>query len=256
MEQLRKDGFDDKDLVNLKKDADKLKDLEFLKAQTIPGPFTSKEEVDEFLEREKDEILMNQRLYIEVRYAKATCQSMTNPSKFIKLKRNGNNFASEEYASCLKQDFDTSRNMTKLTMPDLHHVIGGVQGVVFGQTPENIVIPSDNQLGQTAEKGKPIDVGEHLAVFWIEESNNYVWYLAVVDSVVLDGICVSHLVSTDRKKQNWVFPEEADVHKVEHAQILSRNLRVAYHHHSIRIRCSLCHETIEEIEKQLLLSTG
>ena len=119
MEQLRKDGFDDKDLVNLKKDADQLKVLEFLKAQTIPGPFTSKEEVDEFLEREKDEILMNQRLYIEVKYAKA------NPSKFIKLKRNGKNFASEEYASCLKQYFDTSRNMTKLTMPDLHNVLGG-----------------------------------------------------------------------------------------------------------------------------------
>ena len=199
MEQLRKDGFDDKDLVNLKKDADKLKDLEFLKAQTIPGPFTSKEEVDEFLEREKDEILMNERLYIEVRYAKATCQSMTNPSKFFKLKRNGKDFASEEYASSLKQYFDTSRNMTKLTMPDLH-VIGGVQGVVFGQTPGNIVIPSNNELGQTAEKEKPIHVGEHLAVFWIEESNNYVWYSAVVDSVVSDGICVSHLVSTDRKR--------------------------------------------------------
>lgn len=49
MRELQKIGFEEKDLVNIKKDADKLKDLEFLKKQSIPGPFTTVEEVEQFM---------------------------------------------------------------------------------------------------------------------------------------------------------------------------------------------------------------
>ena len=43
MKELQTKVFDEKDLVNVKEDVFKLKDLEFLKSQNIPGPFAPAE---------------------------------------------------------------------------------------------------------------------------------------------------------------------------------------------------------------------
>ena len=50
MNVLKKKGFDAKDALNVKKDATKIKDLEYLKTQEIPGPFTLIDEIDKFIE--------------------------------------------------------------------------------------------------------------------------------------------------------------------------------------------------------------
>ena len=116
MKELQKKGFDEKDAMNLKKEASKLSDLEFLKNQTIPGPFTSTDEIDKYMSSSKDQheqqnrlyveaticksnmlidehrllcrsticksnmLIDEHRLYVEVRYARATCLSMNTDS--------------------------------------------------------------------------------------------------------------------------------------------------------------------------------
>ena len=50
MNELKKKGFDAKDALNVKKDAAKIKDLEYLKTQEIPGPFMINDDIDKFIE--------------------------------------------------------------------------------------------------------------------------------------------------------------------------------------------------------------
>ena len=70
MKELQKKGFDEKDAMNLKKEASKLKN------QTIPGPFTSTDEIDKYISSSKDQHEQQNRLYVEVRCARVTCLSM------------------------------------------------------------------------------------------------------------------------------------------------------------------------------------
>ena len=57
----------------LKKDAAKIKDLEYLKSPEIPGPFTLNDDIDKFIESDTvNDIDKKNRLYVEVKYAKAT----------------------------------------------------------------------------------------------------------------------------------------------------------------------------------------
>ena len=68
-----KKGFDAKDPINVKKDAAKIKDLESLKTQEIPGPFTLNVDIDMFIESNiVSDIDKPNRLYVEVRYSKTT----------------------------------------------------------------------------------------------------------------------------------------------------------------------------------------
>ena len=50
MKALQEKGYNEKELLNLKNEDDKMKDLEFLKKQTIPGPFTTSDEVQSFID--------------------------------------------------------------------------------------------------------------------------------------------------------------------------------------------------------------
>ena len=59
MKALEKEGLQAKDALNLKKGASKLKDLEFLKQQQIPGPFTAVKDIKTFIESDlEDKIFM------------------------------------------------------------------------------------------------------------------------------------------------------------------------------------------------------
>ena len=62
--------------MGLGRDLVKIKDLEYLKQQQILGPFTAATEIKAFLETDTAEKLKQDRLYIEIRYAKTTCLSM------------------------------------------------------------------------------------------------------------------------------------------------------------------------------------
>ena len=47
-----------------------LKDLEFLKYQNLPGPFSTAKEVDLYMNYNESDSVRNHRIYIEVRYAR------------------------------------------------------------------------------------------------------------------------------------------------------------------------------------------
>ena len=83
---MEQQGIDEQEAVVLSLDRKKLKDLEYLKKQTPPGPFTSSDDIDLFMstyeEPERKKIL-----YIEVRYKKHSILKRYN--NIFRLKKNG-----------------------------------------------------------------------------------------------------------------------------------------------------------------------
>ena len=123
MQDLEKQGYDAKEVLNAKKDSAKKKDLDFLKS--LGGPFTNKEGVAAYMENtyysDEDK---SQRMYIEVRYARCTSLSL----KVFRLRKGGKKLEAKEYASNLMEYLDDSKNMASLTVSDLNDVLGCLQG--------------------------------------------------------------------------------------------------------------------------------
>ena len=73
MSVLQEKGYTQKEALNLKNENAKLKDIEVLKSQEIAVPFSSAENVTEYMLHTKDvHGRMNKRLHLEVRYARIT----------------------------------------------------------------------------------------------------------------------------------------------------------------------------------------
>ena len=128
-EEMKRDEFDGnqkKDLVNQHYEAVKLKDLDYLKA--CGGPFTTSEEVENFMKGTEESKEKNKRLYVEVRHAKNTCMSLKHSASVFRLKRAYKNLESTEYAENLKEYFGDSRNKSMLTMNDLTSVLRKISG--------------------------------------------------------------------------------------------------------------------------------
>ena len=244
MKELEKEGFEAKDALNVKKDASKLKDLEYLKNQQLPGPITSTEELKLLLESDLTEKQRQDRLYIEVRYAKTTCLSMNTQAanRFFRLRENGKKFSSQVYANCLFRYFDTSKAVAKVTIPDFVMSLGNIEDVLFKE-------PTTKEKKEN--KSVTVSIGEHVAVLW-NVAGKYEWYLGLVDYVYEDSsISVSHFVQASRtNKLIWTIPDESDIHIVELEQIIMSNFRVSYLQ-SQRIRCALSKEVAKEIEASL-----
>ena len=64
-----------------------MQDLDYLKAQIPPGPFTSAEDVDQYMKDNTDEAEKNERLYNEIRYAKMSTSNMKRSSAVFRLKK-------------------------------------------------------------------------------------------------------------------------------------------------------------------------
>ena len=240
MKELEQKGFDAKEALNLKKDASKLKDLEFLKNQDIPGPFSSAEEVDKYLESPKSDKAKQDRLYKEVRYAKATCLSMNTKSlnQFFKLRQKGKKLEFQAYSVCLKKYFDTSKSVKTVSLPEFKNALG--------ELCDEICNEPDITLNQETANQK--QVGQHVIVFWVE-NNKRVWYLGIIDKITDDGIFVSHFAKT-RSKFEWTFQEDSDIQLVEEDQIIKQGFAVCYLQ-STRIRCKLEPDLVSEIENEL-----
>ena len=70
MVALQEKGFTEKDMLNLKLENQKLEDLEFLRTQIPPGPFTKKEEVTDFMEVIPESKEKDLRMYKEIWFQK------------------------------------------------------------------------------------------------------------------------------------------------------------------------------------------
>ena len=136
-------------------DSDKLKDLEHLKGQQIPGPFASTLDVEAFYNSTTDYKEKQDRLYIEVWYAKATCLSMNTKmlSQYFRLRRNGKKLDPEEYRDCLLNYFDTSKSVEQVTLPDLQKTIGTLTESILSDVPD--------------KRDVSLSIDEHVIVYWL-----------------------------------------------------------------------------------------
>lgn len=177
----------------------------------------------------------------DMHYARNTCLSMSNPSKFFRLRKENKNLESEEYAASLISYFDNSRSLSKLTITDLKNVIGSMHSVLFGPAPPPVQSSSETEH-------VAFFPGEHVIVAWLNQT--YAWELGVVERNTSSAILVSHLVPTNRAKNSWVFPEDSRLLPVESDQILLRNVQVSYHQ-SLRIRLTIDQDTVEKANEEL-----
>ena len=122
MAVLQEQGYDKKKLINAKKESNKLKDLTYLKSQVSPGPFTTADEVRSNIRLPLEENEKNKRLYVEVRYARVYSSTLKETASILRLKQNGRNLTTQEYADNLIKYMDDTESMNTLTLADLNTV--------------------------------------------------------------------------------------------------------------------------------------
>ena len=127
MRQMQEKGYREKDLLNAKNEEKRLKDLQFLKSQQIPGPFTCKEDVENFMNSCEESPDKVDRMYKEVRYAKASSGFGDNKSMF-RLRQNGSRLTSKDYQDGLERYFEGARVATSISMADLKSILSALEG--------------------------------------------------------------------------------------------------------------------------------
>ena len=198
--KLQDKGYGEKELLNLRLDAQKLEDLEFLKRQKYPGPFTSTSDVKDFMDSEPESKFKNERMYKEIRFQRNSSTSMKRDSAVFRLKSCHKNLDTSDYVANLCAYLDHSRGATKLSMGDLRNVLNGLN-TLSGPTEaidtaiEDKLSPSDS-ASNTQESSYVY--GEHVACVWCDDVGNGInWHLGVVDKVDGDTVAVSYMKRTD-----------------------------------------------------------
>ena len=256
MEELEKQGLLDKEALSLSEEQKKLNDLTFLKAQNPHGPFTSVEDVDEFMKNSTiSEAEKNHRLYIEVRYAKLSTSNMKRSSVLFRLKKNYKNLISEDYAHNLRLYFGCVNSISTITRDDLSQVLTGLNAALITSESDRSV----QQVSQTnlQPANTELKIGSHVAGVWSNEADptgdSLTWYLGVVQTVSETGAMVSYMVQNkSNDKAHWMYPETSttNTYHTSFEQIIARDLPVKYSCVTI-IRCQLINETIIDINKRM-----
>ena len=127
MRKLQEKGYQEKDLLNVKNEERRLKDLQFLKNQVMPGPFTCKEDVIKFMESCEESKEKVDRMYVEVRYAKA-CSGFGDNKAMFRLKKNGKKLSSGDYQDGLERYFEGARAAKSISMADLKNILCALEG--------------------------------------------------------------------------------------------------------------------------------
>ena len=180
MVEIEKEGMTLKEAASLTQERKKLQDLEYLKAQIPPGPFTSAENVDQYMKSEVDELEKNERLYIEVRYAKMTSSNMKRSSPLFRLKKNYKKLDSEDYAHSLKIYSGCVHSVKTITLSDLSYILTGLNAAC------STAAPAQNKFTEPEQK-RAIQTGEHIAGVWADENDatgrTLTWHKGVVEDV-------------------------------------------------------------------------
>ena len=98
------------------------------------------DDIDKFIGSDTvSDIDKQNRLYVEVRYRKATCLSMnsTTLNNFFKLRHKGKKLEYKSHAECLMKYLDTSRSINLVTIPDLQNTLGQIQNSLFEEVDNN-----------------------------------------------------------------------------------------------------------------------
>ena len=115
MKNYEEKGYSEKEA---RAEEQKLCDIEFLKKQNPPGPFTRSNKVSNYFGSYINDAVKNKRLYIEIRLAKRTCLSLKPSFSIFRLKRAGRNLLSDEYGQNLISYLDNSHYQTSITISD------------------------------------------------------------------------------------------------------------------------------------------
>ena len=94
---------------------------------------------------------------------------------FFKLREKRWKFEEKVYADCLERYFDTSRTVGQVTIPDLQNTLGQLQGKLFDYDNKNTA-------------NLQFDIGEHVAVFWVEGSGTMSGILELLSIYTLDQL--------------------------------------------------------------------
>ena len=94
-------------------------------------------------------------------------------------------------------------------------------------------------------------IGDHIAAFWVNDFGVSEWFLGIIENIISPNILlVSHMKRMGSNGQNWVFPEESEIHNTDVDQLLAKKILTRYFC-STRTRCSLQEETVDAIEDAL-----
>ena len=239
MQSLQKDSYALREAEMSKREATILKDTEFLKKQTSVGPFTSVEEVNEFMESCPESKQKNERMYREVRFHRMTSRRKKESDSVFRLKKQGKNLETDDYANNLKAYLEKTRQLKNITLTDLSGILS-----ILKQSGEE----KDETVSESTGAASQFTAGEHVAAFWREDDGGFKWYLGVVTEEAKDQeIVVSYYKRGNKAGTSWNYPEEAEVRKTLIDQILERKLKVAYHCYTV-IRCSMLAEKAREID--------
>ena len=259
MAKLQEEGYNEKKILNAKKENDKIKDLNFLNNQIPPVPFTAVELLKSYMmnknltEKEK-----NTRMYVEVRYARTTSLTLKENGSVFRLKMNGKNLETKEYAKNLIRYFDDSESINSLTMEDLYTVLGELESA----TSE--ISNSSEDLGHSkANQHQPVNEirtnkiegfinGEHVEAAWLsDDSSVYQWYIGVIDVVDQNDLRIAYFQRASQDSLQWDFPENEDIQNTKLEQILYKLDTVCYTGARSRIGLSITVKQAHEIDAKL-----
>ena len=162
MKVLEESVFSQKGIISTNIERQKLDDLDFLRKQTHPGPFTTSEAVTSFMENEAESKEKNKRMYTEVRFQRNTSQSLKKEAAAFRLKRNGKNLETSEYAANISLYFDQSRSVSNLTISNLRNVLTGLSGTQENPNVETQQLPTSSEsFSESIEKQPIFEYGEH-----------------------------------------------------------------------------------------------
>ena len=131
MHQLQEKCYNEKELLNLRNKQNHLNDLRFSKEQEIKGPFSCAEDVKRFMDSCEKTI---HRMYIEVRYAKASSGMGDNKSMF-RLKKDGKLLTLVDYQNGLLRYFEGTQRTKALSMADPNNVLAALNSKKFFMFP-------------------------------------------------------------------------------------------------------------------------
>ena len=156
MKVLEESGFSQKEIISTNIERQKLGDLDFLRKQTHLGLFTTSEVVTSFIENEAEGKEKSKRMYIEVRFQRNTSQSLKKEAAAFRLKCNGKNLETSEYAASLSLYFNQSRSVSNLTISNLRNVLTGLSGAQENPNVETEQLPTCSESSSESIEKQPI----------------------------------------------------------------------------------------------------
>ena len=97
--------------------------MNIFKSQVLPGPFSTADEVRSNIRLPLEENEKNKRLYVEVWSARVSSSTLKETASILRLKQNGRNLTTQEYADNLIKYMDDTKSMNILIIADLNTVL-------------------------------------------------------------------------------------------------------------------------------------